>query len=226
MAKLEIKKCSVSTSGNITVTKEVYQATINPEDYSQSHSIHYTTKDAAKRPIGKSMLTAEFGYVESESVKFKLVIDATGVVQATENKTVEGELDRLKEIVYKYDGDKHETNVVLLNWGKRGVKPFYGRLTSMSVAYTLFRPSGEALRAKIDLSFTSYATRKEEAVTSGRNSPDMTHKVTVRAGDTLPLLCDRIYDDQLQYTRVAQHNRLSGLRMLKPGQILEFPPIR
>ncbi len=54
-------------------------------------------------------------------------------------------------IVYKYDGSNHEPNHVRVLWGNL---IFFGRLESMSVEYTLFKPGGEPLRAKIKLSFS------------------------------------------------------------------------
>lgn len=56
-------------------------------------------------------------------------------------------------------------------------------------------------------------------------SPPMTHIVTVRAGDTLPALCHRIYGDSGYYVKVAAFNNLNPLRKLKPGTQLLFPPL-
>ena len=44
-------------------------------------------------------------------------------------------------------------------------------------------------------------------------------------GDTLPLLCDRIYSDPSYYPDVARFNNLSDFRRLQPGQRLHFPPL-
>ena len=131
----------------------------------------------------------------------------------------------LKAIVYSYNGSDHEPNVVKIAWG-RGLTAFYGRLESMSANYTLFRATGEALRAKVDLSFISFSTQMEEALRAQRSSPDMTHMVRVRAGDTLPLLCQRIYSDASKYLEIARLNDLDGFRALPPDTVLHFPPMR
>jgi nucleoid-associated protein YgaU len=57
------------------------------------------------------------------------------------------------------------------------------------------------------------------------SSPDLTHLITVKAGDTLPLLCDRIYRDSGYYMEVARINGLSSFRNLQPGTTLKFPPL-
>ena len=96
----------------------------------------------------------------------------------------------------------------------------------MSVQYTLFKPSGEPLRAKLTLSFVQYVSQKEESARADRKSPDLTRVVEVKAGDTLPLLCYRIYKDSSYYTQVARVNKLISFRGLKPGSRLVFPPLR
>ena len=59
-----------------------------------------------------------------------------------------------------------------------------------------------------------------------RSSPDMTHTVRVRAGDTLPLLCQQIYRDASKYVDIARLNGLDGFRHLAPDTVLQFPPMR
>jgi nucleoid-associated protein YgaU len=53
----------------------------------------------------------------------------------------------------------------------------------------------------------------------------MTHRRTVVAGDTLPLMCFQIYQDSTRYLDVARHNKLNDFRNLEPGQQIFFPPL-
>jgi nucleoid-associated protein YgaU len=111
---------------------------------------------------------------------------------------------------------------VRLLWGSL---IFFGRMTSMSTQYTLFKASGEPLRAKVDLQFVGTMSKSESQLVANRSSPDLSHVVVVRDGDTLPLLCNRIYGDSSYYPEVAQANGLAGFRELLPGQRLVFPPL-
>ncbi len=228
MAKLKIFRCSIS-GGQIKAKKgaaNTFEAMINPESYSHSYSVQYSgTSGKGDRAVGKSAPVAKFGNVAPEKVSFSIVIDGTGVVEAQKNKTVAQRVDLLRDIAYTYDGDTHETNPVKIVWGK-GLKDFYGRLTDLSVDYTLFHPDGKALRAKIKLSFIEAKTDAMEAREAGRNSPDMTHVVAVREGDTLPLLCHRIYQDTSKYLEVARFNNLDSISGLEAGTLLRFPPMR
>ena len=54
----------------------------------------------------------------------------------------------------------------------------------------------------------------------------MSHLVIVNPGDTLPLLCHRIYGSSTPSTEVARVNGLSGVRALTPGTLRLFPPLR
>jgi phage tail protein X len=49
--------------------------------------------------------------------------------------------------------------------------------------------------------------------------------VVVRQGDTLPLLCQRIYGDPGYYIDVAAFNQLADFRSLRAGMQLHFPPL-
>lgn len=228
MAKLRITRCSVENDQTKPMSgpSNVFEAVMNPADYKHEYAISYAgAEDAERQPLGDSNPTTKYNRTKPENISFALTVDGTGVVPDKNKQSVSDQITKLRNIVYKYESSEHEPNVVQISWG-RGLTEFIGRMSSMSIDYTLFRPSGEALRAKIALSFVSYQTRLEEAVTSNRQSPDMSHRILVRAGDTLPLLCQRIYGDPGKYREVARWNGLDGFRVLDPGMTLLFPPMR
>ncbi|TCM86126.1 peptidoglycan-binding protein [Rhodovulum steppense] len=227
MAKLKIIRCKIQ---NDQIREQrgaanTFEATINPESYSHKFGINYSGTTRGSRPVGKAAPVPKFENAESERMDFTIHLDGTGVVPDTDKTTVGAQLQKLREIVYDYDGDTHEPNPVKVVWG-RGLEAFFGRLTSMSVDYTLFHPDGTALRAKAALSFLGATTAAEEARDAARNSPDLTHVVRVREGDTLPLLCQQIYNDAGRYLEIARLNDLDCFRVLEPNTLLRFPPMR
>ena len=161
-----------------------------------------------------------------DKVTFSVLFDGTGVVPVPTGSTapsdVEGQLDAMSKVIYTYNGQTHEPNHVQLLWG---TLIFYGRLQTISTQYTLFKPSGAPLRAKASLSFSGFLSKKEGELAANRSSPDLSHLIEVRAGDTLPLLCHRIYGDSSYYLKVAQFNGLRQFRRLTPGVKLHFPPL-
>ncbi len=224
MADGEKKRLAISPcdddGGKISVDEgTVFEVMVNPSSYSHAHSISYNKKEA----IGQAGAETKFGSVDAEKINFDIVLDGTGVVDVAGVPDVKVQVQQLSAIVYKYDGSKHETNIVRLLWGSL---IFFGRLDSMSIEYTLFKPSGEPLRAKVKLAFSSFLSKEEEALQANRSSPDLSHYVEVQAGDTLPLLCYRIYKDSAYYLEVARVNNLTSFRDLQPGTRLHFPPLR
>jgi hypothetical protein len=127
-------------------------------------------------------------------------------------------------LTYTPNKDTHRAGYLMLTWGntleaKRCV------MNDASITYELFDASGEPLRAKISCSFTEFTDEELARAISQTSSPDLTHTRTVRQGDTLPIMCERIYGDPKLYLQVAKFNKLSNYRRLVPGQKIYFPPL-
>ncbi len=219
---LTVSACTVDAAGNISVdsSKQKFEVMLNPSSYKHDFAIQYNTQET----LGQSGGELKFSATDLEKVNFDIVIDGTGVVDTGGSLVeVKTQVENLKTIVYDYDGTQHEPTPVRLLWGSL---IFFGRLTTMSVDYTLFKPSGEPLRAKVSLAFSGFMSKNEESLKANRSSPDLTHIVEVRAGDSLPLLCYKIYKNPSYYTDIARVNNLGSFRGLEPGTRLQFPPLR
>lgn len=204
-----------------TGDEDKFRLLINPAEFTHSKTICYNEKPS----LGESANPVRFSSMGPDEVDFSAIFDGTGVI--TEGlfcslTPVEEQIKSLSNIVYKLDGETHEPNHVQLKWGS---SIFYVRLMSMSINYTLFKPSGKPLRAKATLRFKGFVSKKQEALEAGRSSPDLSHSVEVRDGDTLPMLCKRIYGDSRYYPAVARFNGLREFRQLTPGLRLHFPPL-
>lgn len=98
-------------------------------------------------------------------------------------------------------------------------------LSELTLEYKLFDNEGQPLRAIGKATFSESTSPKLAGKIENLQSPDLTHKRTVQAGDTLPLMTERIYGDSKYYLEVAKINNLVNFRQLKPGQELFFPPL-
>jgi hypothetical protein len=220
---LTITRLEVFVDGTVVVNPLIsFTAMLNPTDYRHSRAIEYSPETT----IGQIGSESKFSAIGPDKVSFGLVFDGTGAVAPTQPgdaaKAVNTRIAELDRVVYAYDGRKHEPSHVRLLWGTMSLD---ARLESMSTHYTLFKPSGEPLRAKVELGFVSFITSKHAGLLANRSSPDLSHRVQVREGDTLPLLCHRIYGDASYYPEVARFNRLDGFRRLPAGLQLDFPPL-
>ncbi len=217
--KFKISPCTVGESGNVTVDSGAsFETMLNPSAYSHSRSIGYSKK----KVLGQLGSDTKFSDIQPEKTNFDILIDGTGVVNQSA-PDVKTQINQLNDLIYKYDGAQHEPNHIRILWGEL---IFFGRLESISVDYNLFKPSGEPLRAKVKLSILSFMSKEEEGLRANRSSPDLSHQILVKAGDTLPMLCYRIYKDCTYYLEVARINHITNVRNIKPGSKLHFPPLR
>lgn len=219
---LKMTRYTYDEGGTIVLDNSVsFTVMLNPAEFKHTFGISYNKK----KTLGQSASLPRFNAVDEERVNFSLVLDGTGVVpQATPGprKDVKTQVRELNTVLYSYNGEKHEPNHVRLLWGSL---IFFGRLENLSMQYTLFMPTGAPLRARAELNFTGAMSKAEASLQANRSSPDLSHRVVVREGDTLPLLCSRFYGDPGYYLEVARYNRLVEFRRLEPGTRLHFPPL-
>jgi hypothetical protein len=194
-----------------------YYVFLNPESFSRTSTNAYDSS----QPAGVGGETPRFINASEGPLSFSLLLDGT---RAIDGNTIEvsAEIKKLKDLAFDYQGAEHSPYFVQVSWG---TLLFKGRLTTFTVNYSMFRPDGTPLRAKVDLAFVSYTDPADLALQANNQSADLSHRYLVRAGDTLPQLCFRIYGSAQYYLQVARHNRLVHVSRLVPGTVLHFPPL-
>lgn len=195
-----------------------YSLMINPESIKMTRAIDYNEKQVPNT----SAPSQKYKSTPSNKLSFDIVIDCTGVVDSGRTD-MDTEIKKLETIIYTYNGKIHRPNFVKLQWGQN--LSFNCVLTSFDISYTLFKPNGTPLRAKIALAFSQYISPTTVEKLDKKESPDVSHIVTVVKGVTLPQLCHEIWNDELYYIQVATYNDLNKFRHLRGGEKLLFPPI-
>ncbi|WP_196893053.1 CIS tube protein [Aureivirga marina] len=220
MEKLKIisyKDDSYDTSGK----NGEFTVMVNPSSYKHNYTVSYSKESETS---GALYVTKKFSNLGEEEISFDFMLDDTGVIPRNvenEGKSVDDMVEELKQCVYSVDETEKEISYLELNWGTLSLRC---RLKSLSVDYLMFRPSGEAIRAKVNISFMGQ-TDQDQKVESSSNSGNMTKIVTIEEGDNLPMLCFKMYNNSGMYVQVAAANGLSSLSDLKVGASLVFPPI-
>ena len=200
-------------SGN---TVGEFQAYINPNEITLAYEMEYDSAQGS----GTTGSRMEFKKVKPGDLTLEFYIDGTG---ANGKKIDVQERVEQFQTVTGYNGDIHRPNYLKVTWGTLQVKRCV--LKSASIAYRLFKPSGTPLRAVISANFTDNSDDETRVALAQDQSPDLTHIYTVKAGDTLPLLCQRIYGNPKYYLGVAKANALDNFRELTPGDRINFPPL-
>ena len=218
--RLTLTQCTVAPDGTVSLGSKSFAVLLNPTEFTHNFSISYNKK----KTLGQAASHPKFGAVNPDQLSFTIVLDGTGVVRGPDKQPldVDAALKQLSGVVYAYVGKRHQTSHVRLLWG---TTIFFGRLESMSTHHTLFKPSGAPLRAKVRMSFVGFMSKEAEALVANQSSPDRSHRVLVKEGDTLPLLCHEIYGDAWYGPQVARFNHLADFRRLVPGTQLHFPPL-
>lgn len=207
-----------------------FEAYYNPATYSASYSIKYADDGAQ----GETKRTMKYTGFDPATFSFELLLDGTGASvpdgissdqPGSDGKkiSVADKVEAFMDIAYRYKGDVHRPAYLQINWGKSTIAKCV--LTSVSVTYDLFEPSGNPLRAKLGCQFKEYSYEDLTKAEENSASPNMTHLRVVKQGDKLPLMCKEIYGDPLLYLEVARINGLTDYRDLQAGQELYFPPL-
>ncbi|WBX98269.1 CIS tube protein [Chryseobacterium gambrini] len=232
----EIQKLTIGTYENSDYQKRIdakaFKAFINPTGY----SVTYKTQLEPGQALGTPKEAKKYVASPSTDLQLEFLFDGTGVTETYSGNKLINKIKKnsfsktsVKEQVEafylatgKVSGSIHKPYNVILNWGDF---EFKGVLAEFTVEYKLFNNEGQPLRAIGKAKFSESVGQELAAKETNNQSPDVTHKRTVQAGDTLPLMTERIYGDSKYYLEVAKVNNLINFRQLKPGTELYFPPI-
>ncbi len=156
---------------------------------------------------------------DKETIHFGLMFEANGPMPES---GLAGILAKFQQLVARMEGATHHAHYLKLSWARL---QFHGVLRSMTISHHLFRSNGTPLRAKIMLALSGFTAEAPPAKPARALAPNVSHLITVTAGDTLPGLCQQIYGDSRYCLKIAAFNGITGFRRLMPGMQLLFPPI-
>lgn len=188
----------------------------NPATYTQKYEVEYHARQGAA-DTGSPQV---FGRIKPQEYTFEFLFDGTGT--AVQKVEVRQALEDFLKVAGKHDGEIHRPMYLKLSWGSLISKCV---LKSADITYTLFKPDGHPLRAKVRAVFSENIEDTLRVAEERRSSPDLSHVHVVKAGEHLSQLAHRYYGDASRYLQVAQFNRLRNFRRLEVGQVLVFPPI-
>jgi nucleoid-associated protein YgaU len=199
---------------------EPFVVHVNPQTYTQSIQINFSEEQAP----GTSANQNNHNNTEPVSLSFDFLVDRTGALgnDADAENGVEEDIDQFRKVALDFEGEIHKPRYLMLCWGSL---IFKCQLEKLDIEYKLFNKEGKPLRANLKCAFREFKEDNLRVAEENKSSPDLSHFRTVAAGDTLPLLCHRIYGESQYYLEVARINGLSNFRTLAQGQRILFPPI-
>ncbi len=230
LTKMKINVCESTEPFNPRSGDDFeYEVLVNPEQIQQKFSTVFDESQAD----GTTGADVRFRVQKPQNFETDLLFDGTGVLANSPlpganilglktSETVDDQLARFKNIVFKYNGDTHAPNLLQIQWGSF---LFRGKLKDLTITYSLFKPDGTPLRAKAKCLFVESMADSLRAARERSESPDLTHVRIIKDQENLPLMAHRIYNDPGYYREVAKANKLRSLRQIPVGTRIHFPPI-
>jgi len=216
--KLKITAYKKDTFANSDKAGE-FTVRFNPTTIQHDYDIVYDETQAA----GSSGADNKYQFSKPETISFELIFENTFIAEDETTKyDVTKAIEQFKKVIIDFNGSIHRPNYLRLSWGQFAFK---GQVKELSFTYTAFTREGKPLQATATVSFIEVINIKTRLAEENKSSPDLTHIITIKEGDTLPGLCFNIYGDPSYYLAVARVNEISNFRKLKAGDRVILPPL-
>ena len=204
---------------------QVIECLFNPTEY----TITKTNTWNYKPVVGASLPTGAFGGGNARELSVSLLLDASLLKPKQTVRSVTDALFKMMDVkAGKKPGPTAAPPTLEFRWG--AVETFKAVCASLTVAYQLFEPNGEPIRADVKLSLKqaeTASTRSSNGTNQGTN-PTTRAKAgfgvhTVRDGDSLPSIAYQTYGDATLWRVIAEANDIANPMHLRRGTPLSLP---
>ncbi len=208
----------VDEDGNEQDSSMAVSCMFNPFEYtvSKTNQFHEEAANDSDTPHG------EFFKSGAQTLKLTLMFDTyeTGndVTQET-NKLWKFMKPSSQEDARQ--NERIEPPQVAFEWG---VFKFVSFITTMTQKFTLFKPDGTPVRAKVEVTFTQYTDVEDypnQNPTSGGGPNERVHRII--SGERLDTIAAKVYRDATKWRLIAEHNKIADPLALRPGQTIRIP---
>jgi LysM repeat protein len=172
-----------------------------------------------KPPSFKSEKPAEFTF----PIVFDNSLDLDrGIKRPAEIKK---QVANFQKVAFTVNGSSHQPNFLIITCGDF---LFKGQATSLTVKYGSFWKQDQQsipTRALVTLKVKESLSVADQKSEVKANSPDLTHSVVVKEGDSLAGIALKYYGDPLYYLELAEVNQITNFRVLPAGMRIVVPPL-
>jgi nucleoid-associated protein YgaU len=187
----------------------------NPKDYSMSLQGGWNFK-----PQKNSLEPPEFTGTQPRSLDLEMFLDATDKADGDVSQSVDVLLSAVRPTDKSKSSGTPFPPIVVFSWGSAA--PFVGVVKQVSATFTLFRPSGQPVRATCKISMQEYEPNPpRQNPTSGALRATRSH--AIQLGDSLASIADREYGAPELWRAIALANELEDPFNLRVGRELLIP---
>jgi hypothetical protein len=164
-----------------------------------------------------------FGGGGSRTLTLELLFDVTEPIDGVPIRDVRTKTNEIVALT-RIEPKKGAPPVCEVTWGPAPMNsdfPFTGVVTSLTQNFTLFRSTGEPVRAKLTVVFRE---KLDVLADLKQTDPELTTR-RVRRGDSVTSLAADVYGDPALWRVIAQANNVDDPRRLKIGRTLSIPKL-
>ena len=200
----------------------------NPTEYSISKSNEWKYD----KVTGNSFPKAQFGGGNPRELSLNLLLDASLLSKTAHIRDVTNDLFKMMEVKEgQTPGDSGAVPpFVTFKWGRETT--FKSVCTSLTVAFKLFRPNGDPIRADVKMTLKQAETAGTASANGANRAGNPTTRAnaghgvhTVKDGDSLASIAYDAYGDATVWRAIADVNGIENPMHLRRGSALSLPKL-
>jgi hypothetical protein len=191
---------------------EEFSVLFNPKEYVIEKKTPWTEMNV----FGMDSPPVQFTMGERKRLTMELFFDTSG--KKTDVREYTGQIENLMMV----NAQEHRPPILRFSWGNLS---FDCVLEDLVQRFTLFRDDGTPLRAILKVVFKEYSSAAAQLSNTRRESADHTKRMAIREGESISSIAGREYNDPGKWRVIAQANRIEDPENIKPGTIVELPPL-
>ncbi len=208
--------------------KAPFDVLFNPTEYSISKSNEWKYE----KVTGTAFTPPQFGGGNPRELSLNLMLDASLLGENAHVRGLTNDLFKMMEVKEgKTPGDPDAVPpFITFHWGKETT--FKAVCTQLTVAYKLFRPNGDPIRADVKMTLKQADKASTASSNSGAAGQNPTTRANaghgvhlVRDGDSLPSIAYKAYGDATRWRTVAEANGIDDPLTVPPGTALVVPDL-
>jgi hypothetical protein len=193
-------------------TGEDITVLFNPKEYVIKKKTPWSEVDIA----GLDSPPVQFVMGGRKSLNMELFFDTSE--EKTDVRAYTSKIENLMMV----NAQEHRPPTLRFSWGNFS---FDCVLEDLAQRFTLFKNDGTPLRAILKVVFKEFSTAATQLSNTRRESADHTKRMVVREGESIASLAAREYHDPGKWRVIAQANQIEDPENIKPGTIVELPPL-
>lgn len=191
---------------------------LNPEEYTINQGVNYAQTGVP----GLSGPIIQFVNGNLQTLEMELLVDTYDTEEQLSAKQDARELtDQITSLMAPHP-ETHAPPILLYTWGSLTVRCV---LASVSHRFTMFRPDGIPVRARLQVTFNKFTNAELEPREIKRETADYSKQYLVGQNETLSAIAARLYGDPALWRPIALRNGLSDPRRLPMGSMLIVPQL-